>query len=190
MSIPIQMPPPSDAAIGWTPNALVPPLAQIVQTIDVTPPLAVPVITAASVGTGARLIVLRRRLNSVELDSAIGTLFPIATATGGVVLIPVFATSMQSNSSASGYNTTEGLGVRCIGGAADLITIQGMDNTVGPQDRVYNQLGAALVNVGTFALAQAGLTLRQTFRPIFLGVPGTDSANFVEISIFCFAVIP
>lgn len=190
MSIPIQMPPPSDAAIGWTPNALGPPVAQIVQTFNVTA-ANVPTIAAADFATsGSRLIVLRRRLDFLELDMAAGTIFSFANTSGGAFLMPMYAISNQSNLTGSGYNTTEGLSVRAAGGATDLINIQGMDNTVGPQTRVYTQLANALVNVGTLAVAQAGLVLRQTFRPIYLGVPGTDALNFVQISIVCLVVIP
>lgn len=175
--------------LGYSPFAAGPSPASLIRTFNVN--AGVPTIDAASfAGAGARIIVLQRRLNSVELDSVAGTTFAFATATGGASILPVMAVSTQSNTSIAGYNTSEGLGVRFIGGAADLIAIQGMDNTVGPQDRVYNQLAAALVNGGTFALAKTGLILRQTFRPIFLGVAGTDINNYVQVSVVCVVIVP
>jgi hypothetical protein len=184
------MPPPSDAAIGWTPNALGPPVAQIVQTFTVTP-ASIPVIAASSFSTqGSRIIVLRRRLDFVELDSVTGTTFSLATVSGGNVnLVPMQAIISASNVSTSGYNTTQGLGVRHIGGAVDLLTISGIANTVGPTNRMLMAPGLT-VTMGTFAVSGSGLMLRQNARPIYLGVAGTDVGNYVEISVACLVVIP
>ena len=189
MSIPIQMPPPSDAAIGWTPNALGPPIAQIVQTFVTT--AAAPAIIAASSfsAIGSRIVVLRRRLNSTELDSVAGTLFTLATVSGGAALFPMMAIMSASNASAAGYNTTGQLGVRPSGGAADLLTISSIANTVGPTSRVL-VAPVLTATAGTIAVASGNLSLRQNIQPIFLGVAGTDSNNYVEISVACLVVIP
>lgn len=189
MSIPIQMPPPSDAPIGWTPNALGPPANQIVQTFVVTP-TGIPTFTAASFSAiGSRIIVLRRRLDFVELDAVTGTTWQLAGVTGQVNLVPMQAIISASNVSTSGYNTTQGLGVRHSGGAVDLLTISGIANTVGPTNRMLMAPGLT-VTMGSFAVAGSGLMLRQNARPIYLGVAGTDIGNYVEISVACLVVIP
>jgi hypothetical protein len=139
---------------------------------------------------GSRIIVLRRRLDFTEVDAVAGTTFNLATVSGGLVtLVPIQAIMSASNPSIAGYNTTQAIGIRHIGGVVDLLTIGGIANTVGPTTRMLMAPGLT-VTMGTQAVAGSGLMIRQNTRPIFLGVAGTDLNNYVELSIACLVVLP
>lgn len=191
MSIPIQMPPPSDAPIGWTPNALGPPIASIVNVLQSATGILTPVIPA-----GARVVILRRRIlaNPVldpafNLVSAAGATAPLGTPPAGAAVIPFMVTSTYSTTSPSGYNTTQSWGIRFAGGTADILTVQG--NSALVEERIF---AAGLpsgggVNAGSFLVGNGGnLVIRAGFTNIYLGVAGTDNPNYNDVSVYCLVV--
>ena len=186
--IPQRMPPPPDA-IGWTPNALGALAANLVQNFTAVSGSTPPNIDGNTyLAAGVGIVVLRRRFTPAEILDPLATLYTLATATNGASVTPIMACTKSSNPSGSAYSTTQSLTLRFLSGTVDMLTIGGMANSAVTINRVLvAPVATATAASGATALtiASSGIVVRNTSTLTYLGVPGTDSANYVEIAVTC-----